>query len=183
MPGVLVSAIAAPWEASNTSVVLTPDGVVFGPYADATGAGGSVRYHGLDGQPFSSVKNLAYNMRHTADAGLTDLGATPYLRVYTQDAQGGAHDAIFTPGSQAYPGTGVGPFQEWVATAGTWRFDSDDGSNSEFGTGAPLSDVLAKYGDQTITRISITLGFTAGTNLTGLLRWVQVNGTTYAFSG
>lgn len=163
--------------------MLTPDGVQLGPYADGHAAGGSLRYHGLDGQPFSSVKNLAYNIRHLADAGLADLGATAYLRVYTQDAQGGQHDAIFTPGSQAYPGVGMGPFQEFVATAGTWRFDSDDGSNSEFGVGAPLSQVLAKYGDQTITRIAITVGYTAGVNLVGLLRWVQVNGVTYVFSG
>jgi hypothetical protein len=35
--------------------------------------------------------------------------------------------------------------------------------------------------DDVITKITITLGYTAGRNLSGLLRWVQLNGNRYTF--
>jgi len=164
-----------PWEPSNPSVIMTPDGLVFGPYSDASSAGGSIRYHGLDGQPLSSVKNLAYYMRFRGMVPLT-AGSEPYARIYTRDSDGNQHDAIFTPGSQEYSGLGAGPLQEWVATSGTWRYDSDDGSG-----GVPLSDIQAQFGDHVIIKIAVTLGFTAGAGLVGLMRWMQVNGNRYTF--
>jgi hypothetical protein len=145
-----------------------------------------VRFHGLDGQPFSAIKNVAYAMSYTNDAAPPDPGSAPYLRIYMTDPSDAAntlHDAIFTPGSQAYKGLGPGPIQEFVATQGTWRFDSDDGSNSEFGNGVPLSQVLAKYGSYVISRIAVTLGATSGQNLAGLLRRLEINGVTYVFAG
>jgi len=172
-----VDTIAQPWEASNPSVVMTPDGLIFGPYADGASAGGSIRYHGLDGQPFSAVTNLAYNMRYLDDEMvLLHIGASPYARVFTQDTLGNTHDAVFSPGSQNYPGEGPGPFQEFVATAGMWRYDDDAGTG-----GVPLADLQAAHPDDLITKITITLGFTDGTNLAGLLRWMQINGNRYTF--
>lgn len=176
-----VNALAGDWQPSNPSAVLTPDGVAFGPYADGAASGGSLRYFGLNGQPFSAVKNLAYCIRYIDDHQKD--GGGPYLRVWMRDTAGNEHDAIFTPGSQDWPGFGEGPLQEYVATSGTWRYDSDDGSNSEFGTGVPLAEVLAKYGDQPITKMAITLGWTAGDNLRGLLRWWQINSDAYLFTG
>ncbi len=176
-PGTNVTEIVAPWEASNPSVVMTPDGVTFGPYVDGRSSGGSVRYHGLDGQPFEAFTNLAYKMRYRDDEGeLLEPGASPYARVFMQDGRGDQHDVIFTPGSQAYPGLGPGPVQEWVATSGMWRYDDDSGSG-----GVPIADLQAEHGDEVITKVTITLGFTSGTNLTGLLRWWQINGVTYTF--
>lgn len=153
---------------------MTPDGVTFGPYADGSSAGGSVQFHGLDGQPLSTVTNLAYYMSYIADA----TPDTPYMRVMTTDASGAAHDAIFTPSSQSYPGLGPGPLQEWVATQGAWRYDSDAGTG-----GDPWVTLVGAHGTDTITRVEITLGFTSGTNLAGLLRRMQVNGVDYEFSG
>lgn len=174
-----VAELADPWQPSNPTAVLTPDGVTFGPYADAAASGGSLRYLGLNGQPFSAVRNIAFNMRYRDDSGTVE--SAPYARVYMQDTDGVQHDAIYTPGTQDFPSEGPGIFQEYVATSGTWRYDSDDGSNSEFGNGAPLADVQAKYGDQLIIKLTITLGFTAGVNLRGLLRWWQINGDHLAF--
>lgn len=174
-----VDAIVSPWEASNPTVVMTPDGLLFGPYADGKTAGGSIRYHGLDGQPFSAVHNLAYNMRYLDDQMiLLNIGASPYARVFTQDPVGGTHDAVFSPGSQTYRGLGPGPFQEFVATAGIWRYDDDAGTG-----GVPLTDLQAAHPDDVITKITITLGWTDGTNLVGLLRWLQLNGDRYTFGG
>lgn len=172
-----VSALTDPWQASNPTVTMTPDGAMFGPYADGAAAGGSVRYLGLNGQPFTAVTNVAYNMRYTADNRI-ELGAgtAPYLRVFTKDANGADHDAVFTPGSQDYTGEGAGPFQEFVASAGMWRYDADDGSG-----GVPLAELQAQYGDHTITKLTITLGWTAGRNLAGLLRWWQINGDHHVF--
>jgi hypothetical protein len=171
-----VDTLAMPWEPSNPSVVLTPDGIVFGPYTDGAAAGGSLRYHDLDGQPFSAVRNFAYHGRWTADAPAPKAGSEFYGRVFMQDTAGTVHDACFTPGSQVYPGLGAGPFQEWVATAGMWRYDDDSGTG-----GVPLADLQASYGDQLITKITITVGFTDGSDLAGLLRWVQINGNRYTF--
>src|SRR5580765_497078 len=175
-----VHEIEQPWELSNPSVVMTPDGIKFGPYLDGSAAAGALRYHGLDGQEFSVIQNLAYNMRFTCDDDKSD--GIPYLRVFTRDSDGNDHDSICTGNGDLYGddmkdgcSLGPGPFQEYVATSGSWRYDSDDGSNSEFGRGVPLSDILAKYGDQTITKITITLGWTNGKNLAGLLRWWQIN--------
>ena len=167
------AALEQPWEPSNPTVVLTPDGVQYGPYT-TNAEGGSLRYHGLDGQPFTSVTNLAFDMRYLEDGEHAEL--SPYLRVFLQDAAGTQHDAIFSPGSQPYTGQGCGPFQEFVATSGFWRYDQDAGTG-----GVPLDQLQATYGDQTITKLTITLGFTGGTNLHGLLRWWQINGDHHVF--
>lgn len=170
-----VTDLAAPWEASNPTVAITPDGLTFGPYPDGKAAGGSIRFHGLNGQPLTALRNLAYHMRYDTDTPVGP-GAEPYARIFTIDDQNTAHDAIYTPGSQPYPGLGEGPLQEWVATAGLWRYDQDDGTG-----GVPLTDLKAAYGTHLITKITITVGFTDGANLAGLLRWIQLNGNRYTF--
>lgn len=89
----VVSSLSPPWSASGTAVSLTPDGVVFGPYANGGSSGGSLVYSGLNGQPLSAVKNLVYYMRYVATTNTGGVGA-PYLRVFTH-ANGADHDAIF----------------------------------------------------------------------------------------
>lgn len=170
-----VRELADPWQPSNPTAVLTPDGIAFGPYADGHAAGGSIRYHGLNGQPMSAVRNLAFNIRYIEEGMHQEV--SPYLRIFTQDAQGTAHDAIYSPGSQFYPGLGCGPSQEFVATSGTWRYDDDAGSG-----GIPYTELLDLYGDHVITKLGITVGFTNGVNLTGLLRWWEINSSFYIFT-
>lgn len=164
---------AGEWAVTNPSVVLTPDGVTYGPYLDGAAQGGSVRFHGLDGQPMSVVRNLAFHMRFNADSAATE----PFMRIWTQDASGDTHDAIFTPATQQYSGLGPGPFQEWLPSAGTWRYDDDPG----VGMDISFEDLKVDYGDHIITSIGITLGFSGGVNLSGLLRWMQINGNRYTF--
>jgi hypothetical protein len=173
----------APWSTQNTLVALTPDGVAFGPYANGGTAGGSIVYDGLDGQPLSAVKSLSYYMRYVADGDTGGVGV-PYLRIFT-DVGGTAHDVIFSPNTQPPdPDTAEGPFHEWVATSGTWRYDDDgDTGAGEFGHGAPFSAVLATHGSEKITGIRISTGFSTGTNLAALLRWLEINGQTYVFRG
>jgi hypothetical protein len=90
---------------------------------------------------------------------------------------GDTHDAIFTPATQQYSGLGPGPFQEWVPSAGTWRYDDDPG----VGMDISFDDLKVDYGDHIITSIGVTLGFSGGVNLSGLLRWMQINGNRYTF--
>jgi hypothetical protein len=47
--------------------------------------------------------------------------------------------------------------------------------------GAPFSTVVADHGCETIRKIVVSTGFTAGTNLAALLRGLDVNGTKFTF--
>jgi hypothetical protein len=169
----------APWSATNSSVALTADGVAFGPYPDGGAAGGSIQYSGLDGQPLSAITSLTYYMRYVADSATGGVGA-PYLRVFTE---AGTHDIIFSPNTQTPdPDVAEGPFHEWVGTSGTWRYDDDPGSGGQYGNGAPLSQVIADHGTESISGIFISTGFSLGTNLAALLRWTEINGERFVFA-
>ena len=166
------------FRATNATVKNTKDGVKFGPYADGGATGGSICTNNLDGQPLSDVKHLAYVARYTADNETGGVGV-PYLRIFLKND----HDAIFSPNTQPPdPDIGEGPFHTWVATAGLWRYDDDgDAGTGEFGHGAPLGDVKQTHGSEKITDICITTGFSAGTNLSALLRSWEINSKDYAF--
>jgi hypothetical protein len=166
------------FRATNESVKNTKDGVKFGPYADGGAAGGSICTNNLDGQPLSDVKHLAYVARYTATGDTGGVGV-PYLRIFLKND----HDAIFSPNTQPPdPDIGEGPFHTWVATAGLWRYDDDgDNGTGEFGHGAPLGDVKQTHGSEKITDICITTGFSAGTNLSALMRSWEINSKDYAF--
>ena len=155
---------------TNPSVTLTPDGVSFGPYADGGTQGGSIVYGGLNGKPLSAVENLVYYARYVGNT----TGAL-YLRVWTEND---ANSAVFDPTSQTPdPDITPGPFHEWVATSGSWRYNDDPGN----GPDESFADLLAAHGTETISRVTITTGFSNGTNLQALLRWWQINGKTYTF--
>jgi hypothetical protein len=172
----VVSSLAAPWEASNPTVSLTPDGVKFGPYADGGTAGGSLVYTGLNGQPLSAVTALAYYMRYVSTGDTGGVGA-PYLRIFTTND---THDAIFSPNTQAPdPDVAEGPFHEWVATSGSWRYDDDAG----VGPDMPYADLIAAHGTEVISSVVISTGFSAGTDLAALLRWIEINGQKFTFGG
>jgi hypothetical protein len=164
---------------SNTSVKQTPDGITYGPYADGGTAGGSVEYTGLNGQPLSAVQSLVYFARYTANNDTGGVGS-PYLRIFLS---GDNHDVIFSPNTQPpNPDIAQGPFHTWVATSGVWRYDDDGGSGGQYGlNGAPFSTVVADHGTETISGIYVSAGFSAGTNLSVLLREWQVNATNYSF--
>lgn len=165
--------------ATNPTVSNTPDGVKFGPYADGGGAGGSICVNTLNGKPLSAVQHLAYEARYTADNDTGGVGV-PYLRIFLENDQ---HDMIFSPNTQPPDADfAEGPFHTWVATAGVWRYDDDGGSGGQYGfNGAPFSTVVADHGTEQISKICISAGFSAGTNLSALLRAWELNATDYAF--
>jgi hypothetical protein len=171
-----VTGLHGRFSATNASVSMTPDGVAFGPYADGSAAGGSVNFSGLNGMKLSDVANLVYNMRYTATGDTGGVGV-PYVRIFLNNDN---NDAIFSPNTQS-PDADVaeGPFHEWAATSGSWRYD-DDGGN---GPDESFAALVAAHGNDTISGIYISTGFTKGTDLSGLLRSMQINGITYNFGG
>jgi hypothetical protein len=159
---------------TNGTVTMTPDGVAFGPYADGGATGGSIVYSGLNGKPLSSVTNLVYYARYMATNDTSGVGA-PYLRIFLNTNN---DDAIFSPDTQQpNPDIAQGPFHEWVATSGSWRYDDDGGNNPDESYAA----LLAAHGTETISGIVISTGNSNGTNLQALLRWMEINGKTTNF--
>jgi hypothetical protein len=167
------------FETTNASVSNTTDGAEFGPYDNGGAEGGSVCTGILDGQPLSSVKHLAYEARYVSDGDTGGVGV-PYLRIFLEND---THDAIFSPNTQPPDSdTDEGPFHTWVATAGLWRYDDDAGAGGQYGVnGAPFSTVKADHGEEVISDLCITTGFSAGTDLTALMRTWEINNRDYAF--
>jgi hypothetical protein len=167
------------FKATNPSVSMTPDGVEFGPYENGGQEGGSVWYDGLNGSTLSEVESLVYHARYTSTGDSGGVGV-PYLRIFTDNGAGGENSAIFSPNTQTPdPDVAEGPFHEWVATSGTWRYNDDAGT----GPDQSFGDLKAAHGDEQITGIYISTGFSNGQNLSALLRSWEINGTTYDFGG
>jgi len=159
---------------SNDSVKNTKDGVTFGPYADGGAAGGSLCTSSMNGQPFGDVDHLAYVARYTANGDTGGVGV-PYLRVFLAN---NTHDAIFSPNTQAPdPDTEEGPFHTWVATAGSWRYDDDPG----IGPDSPFKTIRNAHSGQKISKICVSTGFSAGTNLSALMLSLEINSKGYGF--
>lgn len=165
------------FDGTNVSVIMTPDGVRFGPYADGGANGGSLYYSGLNGHTLSEVKSLIYRIRYSSDG---DCGGVcvPYLRIFLNND---SHDAIFSPNTQQPdPDLTEGEFHNWVPTSGTWRYDDDPGNLPDIHT---YADLVTDHGTEVVSGIYITTGFTNGTDLTALLRSFEVNGENFVFGG
>jgi hypothetical protein len=184
-----VQSLAPPFEAGNSTVVKTPDGVHFGTYADASAVGGSLVYHGLDGQPLSALTSFGYTFTYR-ERGNT-AGAAPYMRVFLDedpavDSDGDGnpandvdHDVILDP---SLCGTAVPPQATDVTFATdtfTVRFDDDAcGTNPQ----QPFAVVRAANGGLTISSILVTQGFSTGQDVSALVRNITVNADTFAFN-
>lgn len=170
---VRVSTFNGNFSASNGTVRLTPDGVTAGPYADGATAGGSLLYTGLNGHKVGDVKDLVYYARYVATNNTSGDGA-PNLVISLNN---GADTATFTPNDQVPdPDVAEGPFHEWVATSGSWRYD-----NANAGAAQSFPELVAAHPNDTISGILVSTGSSAGTNLQSLMRWMEINGTTYNF--
>jgi hypothetical protein len=157
---------------TNKSVGTTVHGVEFGPYADGGTAGGSVYFAGMNGMKLKDIKQLSYKALWN-NVEKNDVGV-PYLRVFLKDDTA---DVIFSPNTQPTKDDAPGEFHTWDVTAGTVRYDDDKGN----GPDQPWDDVLAAHGEDMISGIYVSAGFTAGTNLTTTLRNLTINGAAYTF--
>lgn len=164
-----VTAFGGDFDPTNPTVSMTATdcGAEFGPYADGGAAGGSVFYSGFNGMRLGDIVNLVYTASFLSD---TDTGgvAVPYLRVFLE---GDTHVVTFSPNTQPFPLIEEDVLHRLDVTEGTVRYDDDPGN----GPDSPWEVIVAQHADEIISGIYVTVGFTAGTNLTGCLRTLSVN--------
>lgn len=159
---------------TNKSVSLTKSGVDFGPYADGGAAGGSLYFDGLNGRKLSDIANLAYTASYTTSDG-NDVGV-PYLRVFLNGDQ---DDVVFSPNTQSPKDTAEGVSHAWSVTGGSVRYDDDAGN----GPDSSWADVIAAHGNDVVSGIYVTAGFSGGQDLSAKLTSLAVNGQTFPFGG
>ena len=168
-----VTAFGGDFEATNPTVNMTADCAEFGPYADGGAAGGSVLYSGLNGRRLGDIVNLVYTGSFSSDTDTAGAGA-PYLRVFLE---ADTHDVIFSPNTQPFPLVAADVLHQWDVTEGTVRYDDDAGT----GPDSPWQVIVAEHAAEIISGIYVTVGFSAGTNLTGCLRTLGVNQSVFLF--
>jgi hypothetical protein len=168
-----VTAFGGDFQPTNDTVSMTPQCAAFGPYLDGGAAGGSVFYSGLNGKTLGDIVNLVYTGSFSSDTDTGGAGA-PYLRVFLE---GDVHDVIFSPDTQPFPLIAEDVLHQWDVTEGTVRYDDDPGNNPD----SPWQVIAAEHADEVISGIYITVGFSAGTNLTGCLRTLGVNEKVFLF--
>ncbi len=162
-----VTAFGGDFEPTNQSVSMAAACAEFGPYAAGGAEGGSVFYSGLNGERLGDIVNLVYTGSFSSDTDTGGVGV-PYLRVFLE---GDTHDVIFSPNTQPFPLITEDVLHRWDVTEGTVRYDDDGGS----GPDSPWEVIAAEHADEIISGIYVTVGFSAGTNLTGCLRTLSVN--------
>ena len=179
-----VPSLSGDFHATNPSVILTVDGVHYGPYANGGSAGGSLFYSGFNGHKLSELTSLSFTERHdsTDDSPI----ASPYLRIFLA---GDTHDVIFdaTQCASVVPGENVDNQYEVVGNSVRYDDDSCDGAANHNFPGSPAgqqtwASVLTHHGNEVISGIYLTAGFAGGADLTALVPSLTVNGTTFAFS-
>ena len=149
------------------------EGVQFGPYTDGGAAGGSVKYSGLNGMRLGDIVNLVYTASFSSDTATAGVGV-PYLRIFLE---GGTHDVIFSPNTQPVPSIAKDQLHQWDVTEGTVRYDDDSGVNPD----VPWQQIAADHANEMISGIYVSVGFSAGENLTGSLRTLGVNEVAFKF--
>ncbi len=171
-----VGALSGDFGATNVTVVETADGVHFGPYGNGGTAGGSLFYSGANGLKLSQITQLAFTENHSSsdDSPI----AAPYLRIFLNND---AVDVIF---DATKCGTVVPPENtpnHFDVTSGDVRYD-DDGCDGVPPDQQPWSDVVANHGNDVVSGIYVTTGFTGGADLAALVTDLTVNGTTFCFN-
>jgi hypothetical protein len=132
-----------------------------------------MRYDGLNGKKLSEITDLVFRAKYGTSDTVTN--GVPYLRIFTQDDH---HDVIYSPNTQASPDVAEGVFHTWNVTTGTVRYDDDSGGP---GPDPTWTDIVAAHGDDVISGMYISSGFTAGHDLSVTLSDFAVNGQSFHF--
>jgi hypothetical protein len=159
---------------TNKSVGLTASGVVFGAYANGGATGGSVLYTGLNGKTLADIEKLAYTVSH-GSADHSKIGV-PYLRVFLNDDTA---DVVLDPTECATRVPAEDTANTFDLTTTTLRYTDDAcGANAKQLT---WEQVVADHGDDVISGIYVTTGWSGGADLTATLRSFAINGQTFTF--
>lgn len=197
----VVGSLSGDFGTTNSSVALASDGVQFGPYADGGSTGGSAFYNGFNGNTLNDIANLRFTTRHNTTDN-TSVGV-PYLRVFLTNGK----DVIFSPNTQPVTQIGENEWNTYNVVGGTVRYDDDCGDgvfdttqtedggcsagtdtnaddvSSPYGlSGAPWATVMAAHGSDVVDGIYVSAGFSAGVDLSVLLRDLSVNDDTFVLS-
>ena len=168
-----VTGFGGDFEATNASVSMDAECAEFGPYANGGAAGGSVYYSGLNGYRLGDIVDLVYTASYSSNTDTGGVGV-PYLRVFLG---GDTHDVIFSPNTQPTPSVAEDVLHQWDVAEGTVRYDDDPGN----GPNSSWQQIAADHAGEVISGIYVTVGFSAGTNLTGCLRTLGVNESVFLF--
>lgn len=161
---------------TNKSVGLTASGVDFGPYDDGGAAGGSLYFNGFNGQKLGDLTDLAFTVEHTTGDGSPI--SVPYMRVFLN---GNVTDVVLDPTECATKVPAEGQANAFSTADTTVRYDDDpcgpDAHQLSF------ADAVAAHGDDVISGIYVTTGFSGGADLHAKLTSVTINGVTTTFGG
>jgi hypothetical protein len=179
-PAPLLQRLSGDFSQTNASVATSLDGVQFGPYSDGSAWGGSVKYTGANGMTLGQITELAYKFMYSqATDTATAPYTAPYLRIFLNND---ADDVIFDPTLCATTTPQKNAFLSFEVVGNSVRYDDDscDGVPPDQQSWAA---VVAAHGNETISGIYVTTGFTGGNpaDLTAILRSLSVNGHTFTF--
>jgi len=168
-----VNQLSGNFAGTNPSVASTNDGVRFGPYANGGSAGGSLFYSGFNGRTLGDISALSFVARYNTTDDTT--GGVPYLRIFLEDG----HDVIFSPNTQPAPATDENVDNAYDVVTGVVRYDDDAGGPA---ADPPWTTVQGAHASEVVTGIYVSLGFTAGMDLSGMLTHLGVNGDDFCFN-
>ncbi len=169
-------------------LAMTGEGAVFGPFANGGGCSTAgddyarLQFHGLDGVKLSDISQLDFTGLTTSDNNTSGVGSLT-MRITTDHAGSNGYPKnrfVFSPNTQAGPDMNAdtrGQVKTYLTTLGSWRLNDDAGERP--GDEAAWSNWVAQNGTEHVEKIDILLGCQAGDNLTGVVRSIQANGTTY----
>jgi hypothetical protein len=185
-----VQSLSGDFTASNSTVTKTPDGVHFGTYADVELLGGSRVYSRLNGTKLSDVTDFSYAFTYRQGGTTTTTGAAPYARIFLDanpavDSDGDGnpsndvnHDVILDPSLCATQTPDDATDLTFAMSKTDVRVD-DDPCDSAASIQSFAQAKVAR-GNDTISGLLVSHGFSTGTDVSALLRSITVTGTTLA---
>lgn len=199
-----VTSLTGDFNASNSTVTETPDGVHFGTYADGGAIGGTLTYHGFDGKTLGDLTDFSYTFTYR-QAGST-TGAGPYERVFLDDdattdqpSTGDAgtdaalhyndgvpnndivDDIVLDPSfcATTTPAQSTDLTYQMIGNSVRWDDDGCDGLPPD---NQPYADAIAGHEGETIVGLLVSQGNSTGSDVSAVLRNITVNGTTFCFN-
>ena len=161
---------------TNKSVGLTASGADFGPYADGGSAGGSLLYTGMNGKKLKDITTLKYAITYETTDN-RPIGV-PYLRVFLNN---GTADVIYDPTECATASPPEDMRKQFDVVDGAGVRYSDDSCDGTPPDQQSWADVVAAHGDDVISGVYVTAGFSGGTNLHAWLNDLTVNDKEFHF--
>jgi hypothetical protein len=174
-----VNSLTGDWRAGDSSVFKVTGGVHFGTYANAGEAGGSLHYTGANGMTLKDVTDLSYtfNYKQTVYGNKSNIAA-PYMRIWLN---GNADTIILDPSycASESPAEQTDLTYQFVGNSKLRYTDDPCGANYNPQT---WSDLVNEHGDEQISRITITQGFSRGEDVSAMLKTMTLNGEAFDFT-